>query len=135
MNKNKQLFVQWLAFPKAFREPKTQKELALQLNVQPETLSRWKADPALQDQVYQVTRAYLSAELPDILHVVLKQALGGDIKFIQLVLELTGKHTDSITVKSDVPQVGIEKYSSIIKQVSKWQEERFGNSSSTHEEL
>ena len=135
MNKNKKLFVQWLALPKANRQPKTQKELAPLLNVRPETLSRWKNEPGLMDQVYQELRAHLETYLPEVMHVIGERASQGEIKFIILLLELLGKYTDSITVTAEVPQIGIEQYSAVIKQVAEWEQERFGNGNGRHEEL
>lgn len=127
MSKNKQHFLQWLALPKLNRVPKTQAELAPLLNHQSETLSRWEINPTHMDQVYQVARAYLASEIPEILHVILESAKSGDIEFIKLVLELTGRYTEGISIRSDTPQVGIERFTAIIKQVSEWQEERLGN--------
>jgi len=127
MTKNKRTFDEWLALPRGLREPKTQKELALRLNIQLETLSRWKGDPALQDLVNQVTRAHLETELPEINHVVVEKAKEGDIKFVKLVPKMTGRHTDAVTIMSEVTQVGIEKYTAVISQVAEWEKERFGN--------
>ena len=90
-------------------------------------MSRWKKDPALQDLVYHKAKLRLETELPEIMNVIVEKAKDGDIKFIKLVLELTNRHTDAITVRSEVPQIGIEQYTTAIRQVAQWQEERFGN--------
>ena len=127
MTKNKQLFAEWLAIPKEMREPRTQKEFAVQLNVQPETLSRWKKDPALQDQVYEVARAYLENRLPEIMHGIGEKAAAGEYKFVILALELTGRYNQAITVRTDSIQVGIEKYSAVIRRMEEWERERFGS--------
>ena len=50
-----------------------------------------------------------------------------NLQIIKLALELTGRHTDSITLRSEVPQVGIEKYTAVIRQVAEWEQERFGH--------
>lgn len=135
MNKKKNIFIQWLALPKANREPKTQKELALLLSVRPETLSRWKNEDGVMDQVYQELLDHLATYLPEVMQVIGDRASQGEIKFIILLLELLGKYAGTITVKSDGPQVGIEQYSTVIKQVADWELERFGDIDGSYGEL
>ena len=127
MTKNKELFAEWLVVPKNMREPKTQKELASVLNVQPETMSRWKKDQEFQDLVFEKARVRLEVELPDIMQVIVDKAKAGNFQFVKLVLELTNKHIDKITVRPEVPVIGIEQYSAAIRKVAQWEEERFGD--------
>jgi hypothetical protein len=51
MKKNKKRFAEWLALPKKMRQPSTQKELADLLDVCPDTLTRWKADPEVRSRM------------------------------------------------------------------------------------
>ena len=127
MKKNKEMFAEWLAVPKNMREPKTQKELASVLNVQPETMSRWKQDQGFRDLVFEKARERLEVELPDIMQVIVDKAKAGNFQFVKLVLELTNRHSDKITIRPEVPAIGIEQYSAAIRKVSQWEEERFGD--------
>ena len=127
MAKNKELFAEWLAVPKNMREPKTQKELASVLDVEPETMSRWKNDQGFQDLVFEKARGRLEAELPDFMQVIVDKAKAGNFQFVKLALELTNKHSDKITVKPEVPVIGIEHYSAAIRKAAQWEEERFGD--------
>jgi hypothetical protein len=63
------------------------------------------------------------AELQDVLGVIAERAKVGEIRFVQLVLELTHKLRDKITVKMEVPEVGIEQYAVVIRQAARWKEE------------
>ena len=121
MSKNKQYFAEWLALPKEIREPRTQKEVAVLLKVKPETLSRWKKEPEFQSLAYEKARGQLEAVLPDILQVIVDKAMEGNIHFVKLILELTNKHSEKITVKQEVPEVGIEQYSAALKQLEAWE--------------
>ena len=127
MSKDKEVFAAWLAVPKKLREPRTQKELAVVLNVQPETLSRWKKDPVLQERVFEMARSRLEVALPDVLEVIADKAKKGNIHFVKLMLELTHKHSEKVTVRQEVPEVGIERWKGILEKVAQWEEERFGN--------
>jgi len=114
--KNKEIFAEWLAMPRKMREPGTQKGLAAVLDVGPVTLSRWKNDVEFQELVYQRARSHLMAELPDVMHMIMEKAKGGDFRFAKMVLELTGRYSERITVRQEAA----------IKQVAEWKKERFG---------
>ena len=60
--------------------------------------------------------------------VISNQAKKGNIHFVKLVLELTHKHSEKVTVRQEVPEVGIEQYSAALKQLEAWEKERFGGS-------
>ena len=127
MSKDKEVYAAWLAVPKRLREPRTQKELAVLLNVQPETLSRWKKDPVLQERVFEMARNRLEVQLPDVLQVIAEQAKKGNIHFVKLMLELTHKHSEKVTVQQEVPEVGIEQWTAALKKVEQWERERWPN--------
>jgi transcriptional regulator with XRE-family HTH domain len=123
---NQELFAEWFAVPRELREPKTQKELAALLDVCPDTLSRWKKNPDFQAQVYKLALARLETALPDVLQVIIDNAIAGRFPFVKLLLELTEKYSRVITVESKEPKVGIEQYSDLIKHIEAWQEECSG---------
>ena len=58
-----------------------------------------------------MARTRLEVELPNIMQVIVDKAKEGQIQFVKLVLELTNKHSEKITVKQETPEVGIENYS------------------------
>ena len=124
LSPHQELFAEWLAVPRQLRHPKTQKEFAARLDVCPDTLSRWKKDPDLQAQVYTLAHKRLENSLPDVLGVIIDNAMAGSYQFVKLILELTQKYSIKITVQSDQPQIGIEQYSALIKQIETWEQER-----------
>lgn len=58
----KQQLGMWLGLPKEFREPKTQEELAKQLEVSKETLSTWKKDPFVRETEANATKLFLGGK-------------------------------------------------------------------------
>ena len=135
LSKNKQFFAEWLAVPKEMRNPRTQKELAGLLKIKPETLSRWKKEPDFQAAAFEKARTQLEVELPEILQVIAEKAKAGNYQFVKLALELTHKHSEKITVKQEVPEVGIEQWSALLEEVAQWEKERFGDGWSTGKQV
>ena len=70
---------------------RTQKELAAELDVRPETLSRWKREPGFGEAVWELTYRNLESELGRISSVMRSQALQGDTRSIRLFYEVLGK--------------------------------------------
>lgn len=58
-------FVEWLATPIIERQPKTQKELALQLGVSEATLCNWKQNPEVWDYRDKLLRQAGKDKVPD----------------------------------------------------------------------
>ena len=84
-------FIQWLALPESERVPKTQKELAGELNLRPATLSRWKRLPGFDLAVLKEAGRRLGQRMPEILAVIGQKAAAGDFRFVKLALELAGQ--------------------------------------------
>jgi len=70
------------------RQPRTAKQLAAELGVRPETISRWRRDPDLTRRVFDLIRDRLASEIPDIAGALIEKAKGGDVAAIRLVLNL-----------------------------------------------
>lgn len=92
-----QLSVQkWLAMPTKLRKPKTQKELAAQIGIAEEVISRWKKLSGWSDAVSEIVRAWLFDDLPDVLKSLVTEAKRGSDKHQRLFLDalgwLTHKH-------------------------------------------
>lgn len=85
-------FQAWLALPTAARDPKSQKELARQLEHDPATLSDWKRIPGFADAVYDLAMEVIKGDLVPILHAIKREALKGNLPHAQWLFEVTGKH-------------------------------------------
>lgn len=97
-------FQAWLALPSAAREPKSQRQLARQLEHDPATLSDWKRLPGFADAVYDLAMEVIKGDLVPVLHAQVKQALDGSLPHAQWVFEVAGKWTPtSRTQHGNVP--------------------------------
>ena len=124
--RTREAYAAWLALPKSVREPRTQKELADALGVNPATLTRWKRDVEVHDMVFNIVRSNMLAYLSDLMHTVMEKGIAGDYRFAKLALELTTQYTDKITIMGGEPHLGIEQYSEVVSQIAQWRVERFG---------
>lgn len=86
-------FQAWLALPSAARMPKSQRDLARQLEHDPATLSDWKRLPGWADAVYDLAMEVVKGDLVPILHAQAKQALKGSLPHAQWLFEVAGKWT------------------------------------------
>jgi hypothetical protein len=84
-------FQAWLAVPSGAREPRSQRELAAQLEVREATLSDWKKLPGWHDAVYGLALGRLIGDLVPVLHAMAREAKGGSLPHAQWLFELAGK--------------------------------------------
>ena len=84
--------VNWLCTPEPLREPKTQKELAAELGVGSDTVSRWTRTPKIVDAVQTTRHALLRGrDVTDVLGAMVTLAAKGyDVPAAKLVLEVAG---------------------------------------------
>lgn len=68
-------FVEWCAIPDALKEPKTQKELALLINVEQGTLSDWKKRPEYYDLVRDEMRRWGKGKTQNIIGALYRKAV------------------------------------------------------------
>ncbi len=81
----------WLGIPPECRKPKSQVEYAAQIDVTPVTLSRWVADPTVQEAKRNALALfYNQKDVFKVTEVVTNKALGGSISAARLLYELTG---------------------------------------------
>ena len=80
-------FIAWLALPSSARKPRTQRELANQMGVDPATLSDWKLSPNLWEQVRQRVDEAVKEHHPDVIAAVVKSAKAGNVHAQKLYLE------------------------------------------------
>ena len=83
------------------------KEIASKLNVNHQTLLRWRRDPNFVDMVYQIYMVEFGAEIPGVLKAMIREAKAGNVQAGRLVLEHSGKLVKNINVTIDSP---FEKY-------------------------
>lgn len=67
-------------------------EIATTIDIRPETLSRWRQDPAFLDAIYTRSRELLKDSLPNIYKVLIAKALEGSYAHAKLILE----HLDNV---------------------------------------
>lgn len=84
-------FQGWLAVPSAAREPRSQRELAAQLEVREATLSDWKKLPGWHDAVYALALDRLMGDLVPVLQAQVAAAKKGSLPHAQWLFELAGK--------------------------------------------
>ncbi len=87
-------FMRWLALPKAERQPKQQQQLAKELDVSAETLSRWKSEPDFMDEVVHLARELVKHDVPDVLGTIRREAKRGSQYHTNVFLAMAGLETD-----------------------------------------
>ena len=93
-------FQAWLALPSSARSPKTQRQLATQLEVHEVTLSEWKRLPGWNEAVYDLAMEVIRGELTPILHAHAKLARK-NLDSAKWLFELAGKWTPKQQTQSD----------------------------------
>lgn len=99
----KERFKQWLATPSWERAPKTQKELAKELNVNYVTLSKWK-DKEFMDDVVTIVRKEIRNNTADVLHSIVREAKNGSFSHAKLYLEYVEKWNIQSNQEEEKPQ-------------------------------
>lgn len=95
---NQERFIDWLALPEDMRNPQFQSDIASELGVRQETLSRWKRDKGLTAEASKRARDLLKGDLPEIYGALKREAKAGSFQHIKLALEVAGEHTDTVDV-------------------------------------
>jgi hypothetical protein len=91
---NQLRLIEWLATPGDVRTPHTQGELAKEIGVKQETLSRWKSEPGLMETVGETARELLKKDLPEIYGALIREAKDGNFQHIKLALELSEHYVE-----------------------------------------
>ena len=88
------IFIDWLALPKALRQPRTQKELCQQFGVGEGTLSEWKRLPGFRDEVARTAREFMKDDVADVLAAIRTHAKKGNVPHINMFLAMVGMAAD-----------------------------------------
>lgn len=89
------LFMAWLAMPETQRQPRQQRDLAVELGFSEQTLSNWKHTPGFGDEVFRLTREFVkSSDLARIMYAQVRKAVKGDTAAARFVYEMTGVAPD-----------------------------------------
>ena len=85
-------FTQWLATPKQFRTPKSQKEFAKEIGICQDTLTDWKHRPEFWPLVMQAMNKWMKERVPDVIGGLYQKATGEKVssKDVELFLRLAG---------------------------------------------
>lgn len=90
----------WLALPSAERSPKSQRDLARQLQHDPATLSDWKRLPGFHEAVYAMVLSEIKSDLGPILRSHAKRAKT-NLDSAKWIFEVTGLWTPKQQQQSD----------------------------------
>ena len=83
-----------LRFMVALADPtdvRTQNEIAAELDVAPETLSRWKKEKDFWETLWALTLHQLEPELHEVLKILIGRSKAGDLPSMKLLFEIAGK--------------------------------------------
>ena len=72
-------------------DQRTQGEIAKELDVRPETLSRWKKAQGFLDAIWSTALYHLEPELLTVMQILIGKAKAGDLPSARLLLEIAGK--------------------------------------------
>jgi len=84
-------FGMWLGFPEGARTPKTQDELAKEMELTPQCLTRWKKDPLVQEVSENAIKLKATGHTVTIIDEMIKKAEEGNVNAAKLVLDYTGQ--------------------------------------------
>jgi len=87
-------FIEWLAHPKAEKQPKTQKQFAALIEVSEKTLCDWKKLDGFMEAVVQRSRDLVKDHIADTIGALVRGAKKGSIPHIDRVLVMAGLGTD-----------------------------------------
>lgn len=88
------IFIDWLALPKAMRQPRTQKELCQKFGVGEGTLSEWKRLPGFMDEVARTAKEFMKDDVADVLGAIRNNAKKGSVAHVNMFLAMIGMGAD-----------------------------------------
>lgn len=91
-------FMQMLADPLL---DKSDEDIAVELNVKPETLSRWRRLPGFQRMAKKLAEEYLGNGCPAVLKELSKKAKEGNVQAIKLFMDYTERYGEGSQKEPD----------------------------------
>jgi len=135
MNKKQKRFIQWLLTPTGERQPKTQEELAGELNCRPSTLKRWFNLPEFKQALEAEIQYQVELQVAGTYQVLIQKAMDGDFRSIKELLNKKDPYPPP-TAK-DASQEGYEgpftyeEYQQARKNIKEWEDREFGQDDRT----
>lgn len=87
---------------------KTDEDMAAELNVSPETLSKWRRLPGFQKKVKKLAEEYLGNGLPAVLKTLSQKAKKGNVQAIKLLMDYIERYGEASERESNGEQFNIE---------------------------
>lgn len=104
-------FVRWIALPEPVRRPPTQKLLAEDLGVRPETLSDWKNDPNFYEDVRHEIERWAKEKTPNVVAGLYRKAVrDGDAAAVKLWYQIF----EGFSEKTKVENTNVERKEIIV---------------------
>ncbi len=108
----KEVFAAWLALPRKLRKPRTKRELAEKLGVNPVQLTRWSKDPEVWKLVDRHHIARLRDYLGDIMQAAVQHAVDGNHNYAKMIIDVVRnslERQEKIVVHQDVRHLSDEE--------------------------
>ena len=87
----------------AFNHDMTDKQVAMECGVTPQTLVAWRKDPEFIEPIYKSYMTEFGSELPGVLAAVVREAKAGNVQAARLVLEHSGKLVKNVNLTIESP--------------------------------
>ena len=81
----------------------TDKQVAMECGVTPQTLVAWRKDPEFIESIYKSYMTEFGSELPGVLAAVVREAKAGNVQAARLVLEHSGKLVKNVNLTIESP--------------------------------
>ena len=95
---------------------KTDLEMAMELNVKPETLKKWRALPGFRARVNQELEANFQKEWPDVMKQLVKKAKKGNMEAVKLYISQVTKHGND-DKDLDLDGLTVEQRGELVKDI------------------
>lgn len=94
-------FAEWLATPKPYRNPATEKDFAASIGVHWQTIYRWKHLVSVQDRVHEIVMEAVGGmdRVRQVVDKVFADAMDGSTKDKELFLKFSGMMVDRRSVE------------------------------------
>ncbi|MGR3311095.1 MAG: phage terminase large subunit [Candidatus Brocadiales bacterium] len=104
--KKQMKFMQMLADP--LLEKKEEEDIATELKVKPETLTKWRRLPGFQRKVKKLAEEYLGNGWPAVLKGLSIKAKGGNVQAIKMFMDYAEHHAEKLQKESNDEEFDIE---------------------------